>query len=107
MGGAMEQFEPERLDRLQQGHDGMLPRPTPLGRARVELDIGEHVVGEHHELLPGAIGCLATCSDHGIGPNSVGRAVSTRRVPWQSGFETPAILLGIEWARPDNELWGQ
>ena len=55
-GGPMKQFEAERLHALQQGHNGVLPGAAPLGGTGLELEVGQQVVGEHHELLPGAIG---------------------------------------------------
>ena len=44
----MKQFEAERLHALQQGHDGVLSGPAALRGARLELEVGEQVVGEHH-----------------------------------------------------------
>ena len=55
-GGPMKQLEAERLHALQQGHDGVFSGAAPLGGTRLELEVGQQVVGEHHELLPGAVG---------------------------------------------------
>ena len=48
----MKQFEAERLHALQQGHDGVLPGAAPRRGARLELEVRQQVVSEHHELLP-------------------------------------------------------
>ena len=55
-GGPMKQFEAERLHALQQGHDGVLPGAAPRRGARLELEVRQQVVGEHHELLPRTVG---------------------------------------------------
>ena len=52
----MKQFEAERLHALQQGHDGVLPGAAPRRGARLELEVRQQVVGEHHELLPRTVG---------------------------------------------------
>ena len=59
----MKQFEAERLHALQQGHDGVLSGPAALRGARLELEVGEQVVGEHHQLLPRAIGGVGLGGD--------------------------------------------
>jgi hypothetical protein len=55
-GGPMKQLEAERLHALQQGHDGVFSGAAPLGGTRLELEVGQQVVREGHELLPGAVG---------------------------------------------------
>ena len=65
--GAVEEFEPQRLHTLQQRHDRVLPRPMPLMGACLELEVGQQVVRERHELLPGAVGRI------GLGRDAVKR----------------------------------
>ena len=61
----MKEFEAERLHALQPGHDGVLPGTTPLGGAGLELKVGQQVMGEHHELLPRAVGGCSTIGSTG------------------------------------------
>ena len=63
----MKQFEAERLHALQQGHDGVLPGAAPRRGARLELEVRQQVVGEHHELLPRTVDGVGLGRDAGEG----------------------------------------
>jgi hypothetical protein len=56
----MEDGEAERLDRLEKRQH----RPLPCGRssrgARLDLKVGEQVVGEHDQVLPRTVGRIHT-----------------------------------------------
>ena len=69
----MKEFEAERLHAVEQGHDGVLPGSAPLGGAGLELEVGQQVVREGHELLPGAVGGV------GLGRDAVETCASQKK----------------------------
>ena len=59
----MEQFKPERLHRVQEGYARVFARPSALDGPGLELEVGEQVVRERHELLPGPVPGVALGGD--------------------------------------------
>lgn len=61
----MEDGEPERLDRLEEGQHGPLARGRAPRRAGLDLKVDEQVVGEHDQVLPRTVGRIGH-RGHGV-----------------------------------------
>lgn len=61
--GAVEEFEPQGPGRLQRPSGGALQGAVALPQSGFDLEVGQEVVGDQDELLPGAVGLVVLRGD--------------------------------------------
>ena len=112
--GAVEEFESEGAGRLQRPSGGALQGAITLRESGFDLEVGQEVVGDQDELLPGTVGLIVLRGDGVEGQVALEFSygwsspvfVDGLRFGIQAGFlDLLSKFMGDRYPREECRLW--